>query len=41
MGWPIGIVRAIVDTAAAEIHKFMWTWTTATQGADAAKRWQR
>jgi hypothetical protein len=38
---PIAIVRAIAATVTDEIHKFMWTYTTATQGAEAAERWRR
>lgn len=35
------IARAVIATATEEVRKFLWTYTTATQGSEAAKRWRR
>lgn len=37
---PIAIVRAIASTITGEVRKFMWTYTTLTEGAGAAERWR-
>jgi hypothetical protein len=37
---PIVIARAIAATVTDECRKFLWVYTVATRGSDAAKRWR-
>jgi hypothetical protein len=38
---PIQLARTIAATVTDECRKFLWVYTVATRGSEAAKRWQQ